>query len=67
MPRNILYPEGAEQLTAMLPRPVKQGIRIVALRQRQSISQLVTVILEDWLRRRGELPILGRDGQDEAA
>ncbi len=56
MPRNVLYPEGAEQLNVVVPKPVKDTLRIVALRQRQSMSQIVSVVLEDYLRRRGELP-----------
>lgn len=39
----------------VLPEPVKAGVTRLARRQRQSTSQLVTVILEDWLLRRGEL------------
>ena len=57
MPRNSLYPEGAEQLNVIVPRPVKDGLRVVAQQHpRQSVSQLVAVILEGWLRERGELP-----------
>ena len=62
MPRNILYPEGAESLSATVPKPVKEGLRIVARRQRQSIAQVVTILLEDALRRRGDLPLDG-DGK----
>ena len=56
MPRNVLYPEGAEQLNVVVPKPVKESLRGVALRQRQSMSQIVSVVLEDWLRERGSLP-----------
>ncbi len=56
MPRNVLYPEGAEQLNVVVPKPVKESLRCVALRQRQSMSQIVSVVLEDYFRRRGELP-----------
>jgi len=38
------------------PKPVIEAITRVARQQRQSRSQLVFVIIEDWLRRRGELP-----------
>ena len=56
MPRNVLYPEGAEQLNVVVPIPVKGGLRAVALRKRQSMSQIVAVVLEDWLKEHGELP-----------
>ena len=39
------------------PKPVIEAITRVAQQQRQSRSQLVFVIIEDWLRRRGELPV----------
>jgi len=55
MSRRTLYPEGATTLHVVVPTSVKGGIRRLAEQQRQSTSQLVTVILEDWLARRGEL------------
>ncbi len=58
MPRNILYPEGSEQLNVIVPEPVKRALRVAAQRHpRQSVSQLVSIILEDWLTRRGELSV----------
>ena len=56
MPRNVLYPEGAEQLNVVVPKPVKDVLRVVALRKRQSMSQIVSVVLEDYLRGCGDLP-----------
>lgn len=61
MPRPALYPEGATQMNVHIPIPVRDGLRIAAQRQRQSVSQLVSIVLEDWLRRRGELPIRERE------
>ena len=55
MPRRRLYPEGWKQLNTIVPVPVKDGIERLATDQRQSMSQIVTVILEDHLRRRGYL------------
>lgn len=56
MSRQVMYPEGSDHLNLIVPIPVKAGLRTVAGRQRQSMSQIVSVVLEDWLRRRGELP-----------
>lgn len=63
MPRNSLYPEGGTEMNVYVPVTVRDGLRAVAQRQRQSVSQLVTVILEDYLRRRGELPVTAGDGK----
>lgn len=65
MGRPALYPEGLEQLSVTVPTPIKAALRIVATRQRQSVSQLVTVILEDYLRRRGELPLVAAGDSKE--
>ncbi|KKN46052.1 hypothetical protein LCGC14_0676710 [marine sediment metagenome] len=56
MSRTALYPEGASMMNNYGPKPVIEAITRVARQQRQSRSQLVFVIIEDWLRRRGELP-----------
>lgn len=64
--RAILYPEGAEHLNVIVPATVKEGLRTVARRQRQSISQLVGMVLEDYLRRRGELPLAAEPRQEKA-
>ena len=63
MGRPTLYPEGGAEMNVYVPGPVKVGLRVVAHRQRQSVSQLDTVILEDYLRRRGELPVIQGDGK----
>ena len=55
MPREGLYPEGSTTMNVVVPTSVKAGISRAAKRQRQSASALVTVILEDWLLRRGEV------------
>jgi len=55
MARSAMYPEGSTTMTVALPVPLKAGLQRMAGRQRQSVSQIVTVILEDYLRRRGEL------------
>lgn len=55
MAREGLYPEGSTTMNVVVPTSVKTGIARAAKRQRQSASALVTVILEDWLLRRGEL------------
>jgi hypothetical protein len=43
-------------MNVAVPNTVKEGLDIVASRNRQSRSALVAVILEDWLKRRGDLP-----------
>lgn len=55
MPRTKMYPDGRAQLNAIVPPNVKDAVNRLAVQQRQSTSQLVTIILEDWLSRRGEL------------
>lgn len=55
MPRTKMYPNGRAQLNAIVPPNVKEGMARAAVQQRLSTSQLVAVILEDWLARRGEL------------
>ena len=55
MKAATLYPEGREHLSVVVPRPVKDGLRRYAGNERLSMSQVVTVIAEDWLRRRGYL------------
>lgn len=55
MPRRVMYPQGRAQLNVIVPPRVKEAIDRVAESQRQSTSQMVAVILEDWLLRRGEL------------
>ncbi len=57
MPRQPLYPEGGIEMNIYVPVTVRDGLRVVAQRQRLSVSQLATSILEDALRRRGELPV----------
>ncbi len=61
MSRTALYPEGASMMNNYGPKPVIEAITRVARQQRQSRSQLVFVIIEDWLRRRGELPLPERE------
>ena len=56
MGQAVLYPEGRTTMNVVVSVPVKEGLRSVAQRQRQSVSQVVSIILEDYLRRRGELP-----------
>lgn len=55
MSRKSLYPEGSTTMHVVVSRPVKGSIDRAASRQRQSTSQLVNAILEDYLLRRGEL------------
>jgi len=55
MARKPMYPEGSTTMHLVVPSTVRSGITRLAQQQRQSTSQLVTVILEDWLLRRGEL------------
>lgn len=55
MSRSPLYPEKTERLTVSIRVPIKERMVVIANRNHQSVSQLVTVILEDWLLRRGEL------------
>lgn len=57
MARRKLYPEGATDVHWYILATVAQGVETSAGRNRQSVSQLVSLILEDWLRRRGELPL----------
>ena len=63
MSRRPLYPEGGIEMNVYVPVTVRDGLRTVAghQRPRQSVSQLVTMIVEDWLRRRGELPMPERE------
>lgn len=56
LPRSTMYPEGSTHMNAMVPTTVKRGVQVVARKRRQSVSQVVTVILEDYLKERGELP-----------
>lgn len=55
MARPKLYPDGVAKLGISVPPAVKDGLQEAAIDQGQSISQLVTVVIEDWLRRRGYL------------
>jgi len=55
MPRKNLYPEGGTSMHAWVPTSLKEGLEQAASDQRQSVSQLVTIVLEDYLRRRGYL------------
>jgi hypothetical protein len=55
MPRTPMYAEGLEQLSLSVPATVKDGLRRYAVDERLSMSQVVTVALEEWLRRRGYL------------
>ena len=55
MPKKSLYPDGSLTMNVVVAASVKQGIFRAAQERRLSASQLVTVILEDWLMRRGEL------------
>jgi hypothetical protein len=61
MSRPPLYPKGATQMNVHIPLTIRDGLRSVAGRQHQSVSQLVCIILEDWLRHRGELPLPDRE------
>ena len=51
-----IYPEGGTQMNVHVPEPVKYGLAVSAAQRRLSRSQLVTTILEDWLKARGEMP-----------
>ncbi len=53
MARTKLYPEGSAQLNVIVPQPLKETLRRIAREHRQSISQLATLIIEDYLHRRG--------------
>ena len=64
MSRGTLYPEGSTSVHAVVPVTVKAGLQGAAMKQRVSMSHLVTVILESWLRERGELPV--REPQEAA-
>ena len=55
MTRKPLYPQGIARLSLTVPANVREGLEEVAGRQRQSVSQLASIIFEDWLMRRGEL------------
>ncbi len=39
-----------------VPDSLKYGLTVAAAQRRLSRSQLITTILEDWLKARGELP-----------
>lgn len=56
MPRRKYYPDGRKQLNVIVPTQVKDRLDVLAQEQGQSTSQVVTRILSDWLRGRGELP-----------
>lgn len=53
------YPHGEETAVvyARVPRSVRNALEKRRIRDRRTISGLVTIILEDWLRERGELPL----------
>jgi len=55
MPRSKLYPEGGTSMHSWVPIPVKREFERAAREQRQSASQLLVIVLEDYLRRRGYL------------
>ena len=42
---------------ARVPQSVRKALDIRRHRERRTISALVGIILEDWLRERGELPL----------
>lgn len=52
MARKPLYPEGSENLNIHIPTPLKDAIQEAAQEERQSASQLIVLILDDWLRQR---------------
>lgn len=54
MARTPLYPEGSDTMNVVVPSTVKSGLQAVAIQRRQSVSALVTVILEDWLKEHAE-------------
>ncbi len=56
MSRSVMYPEGSEQLNAIVPENVKRGIAVMAAKRRLSMSQIVAIVLEDWLRDHNALP-----------
>ncbi len=51
-----IYPEGGTQMNVHVPDTVKYGLAVAAAQRRLSRSQLVTTILEDWLKAHSELP-----------
>jgi len=62
MARRRLYPEGsATSLNLTVRKPIKAALVTIADRNRQSVSQLVMVMIEDYLMRRGELPLPERE------
>jgi hypothetical protein len=52
MARTLMYAEPTENLTVNIPGSIKEAIKNEAWGKRMSASQLVTVILEEWLRER---------------
>lgn len=49
MARTRLYDEGWKQLNAIIPGSVKDRLEVVAKREGQSVSQIVTRILKEHL------------------
>ena len=49
MARKRLYAEGWKQLNAIVPGSVKDRLEVVAEREGQSVSQIVTRILKEHL------------------
>ena len=50
--------EPTKVVFARVPVSVRTALDNRRLRDRRTISGLVTIILEDWLRERGELPLV---------
>lgn len=50
-----VYGEPTEVLYARVPQSVRRALLTRCQRERRTISALVSIILEDWLRERGEL------------
>lgn len=55
MPRTSLYPEGRAQMNVIVSKLTKEAFEAVARDRRQSVSQIVSVVLEDHVRRLGYL------------
>ena len=56
MSRQV-YGEPTEVIYARVPASVRRGLLSRCQRERRTISALVSIIIEDWLRERGELPV----------
>lgn len=58
---NQVYGEPTTVLYARVPQSVREALDNRRRRDRRTISALVSIILEDWLRERGDLPVRERD------